>query len=247
MTRRSRKRDSSVMMSSVRPSTKNSCSGSPLMLTKGSTTSDGFSVGSALAPPRRPSGDVRSRVEQDAEHADRPDDVLDASARRGPRTRRRGGRRPGRARRPRRRSRSGSASACSRAATLTPSPKMSPSSTITSPRLMPIRNWIQRAGDTSALRRAIRRWISAAHSTASATLWNSTSMPSPVVLMMLPLVLGDDGIDELEPVGPEAARACPSRRLPSAGCSRPCRPRDCRQPRRRQVSPLAVWVKGVRY
>src|SRR5215469_5382755 len=33
----------------------------------------------------------------------------------------------------------GSASVCSRAATLTPSPNMSPSSTITSPRLMPIR------------------------------------------------------------------------------------------------------------
>jgi hypothetical protein len=27
------------------------------------------------------------------------------------------------------------------------------------------------------------RWISAAHCTASAMLWNSTSMPSPVVLM----------------------------------------------------------------
>src|SRR6266404_4231183 len=42
MTSRSWKRDSSVMMSSVRPSAKNSCSGSPLMLTSGSTAMDGF-------------------------------------------------------------------------------------------------------------------------------------------------------------------------------------------------------------
>lgn len=44
MTRGSRKRDSSVMMSSVRPSAKNSCSGSPLILTSGSTAMDGFLV-----------------------------------------------------------------------------------------------------------------------------------------------------------------------------------------------------------
>src|ERR1700731_1498563 len=42
MTSRSWKRDSSVMISSVRPSAKNSCSGSPLMLTSGSTAIDGF-------------------------------------------------------------------------------------------------------------------------------------------------------------------------------------------------------------
>src|SRR5436305_519842 len=62
----------------------------------------------------------------------------------------------------------GSASISRRAATLTPSPKISFSSTITSPRLMPMRNCIHRAGETSALRRAIPRWISAAPSTAAA-------------------------------------------------------------------------------
>ena len=61
-----------------------------------------------------------------------------------------------------------------------------------------------RAGGTSALRRAMRRWISTAHCTASATLWNSTSMPSPVVLMMPALVLGDRRVDQLEPVRLEA-------------------------------------------
>ena len=79
---------------------------------------------------------------------------------------------------------------------LTPSPKMSPSSTITSPRLMPIRNWIHRAG-ASALRRPSGPGCRRRTATASATLWNSTSMPSPVVLTMRPVV-GDRGIDELE-------------------------------------------------
>ena len=56
-----------------------------------------------------------------------------------------------------------------------------------------MRNWIQRAGATSALRRAMRSWTSTAHWTASVTLWNSTSMPSPVVLMIRPLFLAMEG------------------------------------------------------
>ena len=81
----------------------------------------------------------------------------------------------------------GSASSCRRAATFTPSPKMSSSSLITSPRLMPMRKWISGSAATSLLRAAMRRWISAAHATASATLGNSTSMPSPAVLIRRPL------------------------------------------------------------
>ena len=46
MTSRFLKRDSSVMMSSVMPSEKYSCSGSPLMLMNGSTAMEGFSRGS---------------------------------------------------------------------------------------------------------------------------------------------------------------------------------------------------------
>ena len=42
MTNNSRNRDSSVMMSSVMPSLKYSCSGSPLILVKGSTAIEGF-------------------------------------------------------------------------------------------------------------------------------------------------------------------------------------------------------------
>ena len=43
-------------------------------------------------------------------------------------------------------------------------------STITSPRLMPMRNWIQRGGGTSALQRAMRCWISTAHCSVAFTL-----------------------------------------------------------------------------
>ena len=46
----------------------------------------------------------------------------------------------------------GSASASSRAATFTPSPQISPPSTMMSPTLMPIRNSIRRSCGTSALR-----------------------------------------------------------------------------------------------
>jgi hypothetical protein len=42
ITSSSRKRESSVMMSSVSPSTKNSCSGSPLILSNGKTAIEGF-------------------------------------------------------------------------------------------------------------------------------------------------------------------------------------------------------------
>ena len=43
ITNSERNRDSSVMMSSVMPSEKYSCSGSPLMLVKGSTAIEGLS------------------------------------------------------------------------------------------------------------------------------------------------------------------------------------------------------------
>jgi hypothetical protein len=56
----------------------------------------------------------------------------------------------------------GSASASSRAATLTPSPKMSSPSTITSPRLMPMRSLICCASIASGSRSIIPRCTSAA-------------------------------------------------------------------------------------
>jgi hypothetical protein len=51
MTKSERNRESSVMMSSVMPSEKYSCSGSSLMLVKGSTAMDGLS-GSASGSAR---------------------------------------------------------------------------------------------------------------------------------------------------------------------------------------------------
>ena len=71
-----------------------------------------------------------------------------------------------------------------RAATLTPSPKMSSPSMTMSPRLMPMRKVTGRSA--ARLRSPIARCTATAHSTASTTLPNSTSAPSPIVLTMRP-------------------------------------------------------------
>ena len=80
----------------------------------------------------------------------------------------------------------GSASASRRAATLTPSPKMSRPSRMMSPRLMPMRNSIRFSSGTAVLRSVIPCCTSTAQRTASTTLANSMSNPSPVVLTMRP-------------------------------------------------------------
>ena len=78
MTNRPEIFDRSVMMSSVMPSEKYSCSGSPLMLLNGSTAIDGFSLatGSALTGAARPARGRRAGKEVDVVDADRPIDVL---------------------------------------------------------------------------------------------------------------------------------------------------------------------------
>jgi len=82
----------------------------------------------------------------------------------------------------------GSASASSRAAILTPSPNRSPSSsTSISPWWMPTRYSTRLSLAIVALRSAIPACTSAAQRSASTTLPNSTSSPSPVVLTSLPL------------------------------------------------------------
>ena len=109
----------------------------------------------------------------------------------------------------------GSAKASSRAATFTPSPKMSRPSMMMSPRLIPIRNSMRRSRHT-ALRSAISRCTSTAQRTASTTLANSTSSPSPVVLTMRPrcsLIFGS-----------ASSRAAPSARK-GAFLIRPHQPR----------------------
>jgi len=86
---------------------------------------------------------------------------------------------------------------CHRAATLTPSPKISSPSTITSPRLMPIRIWMARAGETSALRRAIRLDLSSAlHRVDHALELNQQAVTHG--LDNASAVLGDRGIDQLQ-------------------------------------------------
>src|SRR6516164_1381273 len=63
---------------------------------------------------------------------------------------------------------------------------MSSCSAITSPRLIPTRKVVRLSSAVSALRSAIARCTSAAHRTASTTLENSASIPSPVFFTMRP-------------------------------------------------------------
>ncbi len=80
----------------------------------------------------------------------------------------------------------GSAIPSSLAATFTPSPKMSASSMMTSPTLMPIRNSRRRSCGKERLRSRMPVWTSSAQRVASTTLPNSIRRPSPVVLTMRP-------------------------------------------------------------
>ena len=66
-----------------------------------------------------------------------------------------------------------------------------------------MRNWIQRAGGTSALRRAIRRWISAAHCDRVGDALELHQHAVAGGLDDAALALGDRGVDQLEPVGLE--------------------------------------------
>jgi hypothetical protein len=74
----------------------------------------------------------------------------------------------------------------SRAATFTPSPKMSPSLIMTSPALMPMRNRIGGEFGSASFAAAIAFWISAAQETASRMLTNSASTLSPAVFAIRP-------------------------------------------------------------
>jgi hypothetical protein len=77
----------------------------------------------------------------------------------------------------------------SRAATFTPSPKMSPASTIMSPRVIPMRYRIRLSLELSASCLATAVCISIAHLTALRILENSTRKPSPVALANRPSCL----------------------------------------------------------
>src|SRR5436305_555979 len=68
----------------------------------------------------------------------------------------------------------------------TPSPKISPGSVITSPMLMPMRKATRRSASTASLRVPTACWMPTAHATASTTLANSASSPSPVDFTIRP-------------------------------------------------------------
>jgi hypothetical protein len=80
----------------------------------------------------------------------------------------------------------GSAMLSSRAAILTPSPKMSCGSTITSPILMPTRKAIRLSSRSPVASSRMRFWNCKAARTASTALGNSAKNPSPVFLTMGP-------------------------------------------------------------
>jgi hypothetical protein len=73
-----------------------------------------------------------------------------------------------------------------RAATLTPSPRMSPASTMTSPKLTPTRKTICSASGRSSLTSCSRVWISTALRVASTLLGNSATTLSPAEPKMRP-------------------------------------------------------------
>ena len=178
------------MISSTMPSAKYSCSGSPLMFWNGKTAIDGLSgsgkaagsgIGFSSASTRKTWIGwamflrVCSPMSSNAKSSLSPIWSRTVPDTQMP---------------------PGSAMPSSRAAMLTPSPWMSSSSMITSPRLTPMRHSMRTSVASSALRSAIPRCHSVAQRIASTTLANSTSRPSPVVLTMPPVMLGDRRVDQ---------------------------------------------------
>ena len=178
MTCNSRKRLSSVMMSSVMPSEKYSCWGSPLILSKGSTATDGLSGSASVSSWRfgslePPDCDQRHTwigaamfLTRCSPASTKTPSVLPSTSswtlaeiRTSP----------------------GSAISSSRAAMLTPSPNRLPPSAMTSPRLTPMRRRIRRSSERSALRPSMSVWIAIAQRTASTGLANSATTLSPAL------------------------------------------------------------------
>jgi hypothetical protein len=167
MTNSERMRDSAVVMSSTMPSAKYSCSGSPLIFSNGSTTSDGLSgngrAGRSAASKRTrntrifvamffSAGSPRSSTSSAIlpEASSRTRDEMQMPP--------------------------GSASGSNRAAMITPSPIRSSPSGTTSPWCTPMRS-----RRLSARARNVP-WMAMAQRSACTVLANSTKNPSPVVL-----------------------------------------------------------------
>ena len=188
--------DRSVMMSSVMPSAKYSCSGSPLMLANGSTAIDGFRLCRGPGIVERAGCRVARLIRARRRRPEPAARCSSASVRPCPRRRGRAGCRHGRGPCPRRQMPPGSAMPSSRAATLTPSPKMSSSSTMTSPRLTPMRNSMRRSCGTSALRSPSALDLGG----AGDGVHDARELHQHAVAGELddaPLVLGDLGVDQL--------------------------------------------------
>ena len=215
-------------MSSVMPSEKYSCSGIAAHVVEGQH-GDRWPrrLSARRLGPRR--AGRRGRVEPATTCRPAPAArCSSAAARRCPRRRGRAGCRHGRAPIRRRRCRPARRCSRSRAATLTPSPKMSSSSTMMSPRLMPMRNSMRRS--------SAHVGIALAHAAldlggAGDRVHHARELDQHAVAGQLDdaaLVLGDPGVDQLACGAPSGRPACPPRRRPSGGCSRRRRRRGSR-------------------
>jgi hypothetical protein len=85
------------------------------------------------------------------------------------------------------------------------------------------------SGATPVFRSGIACCTATAQRTASTTLANSSSRPSPVVLTIRPLCSAIFGSRSFQCRAPRGVRACLPHPLPSAANSPPHRPRGSRQ------------------
>ena len=181
------------MMSSLMPSEKYSCSGSPDMLVNGKTAIDGVStLGVELAALDRL---VAKSVLPGCHFQTRIGRSIFFTVMSPPSKKRTSIRLPTlsltieETQIP-----PGSASGSKRAAMLTPSPYRSSFSMMTSPRLMPIRSTMVGWRAVASRNAAPERCTESAQFTASTTLPNSTMVPSPISFTMRPLWAATAGL-----------------------------------------------------
>ena len=198
MTKKARMRDSAAVIDSTTPSAKCSCSGSADMLSNGRTAIEGLSgrsSGAAAVAAAAPAWRCGAAGSSGSAHAAGSQVTAKAWTGRSmffrcrlPRSSKLAFMRPATASCTVREIRMppGEASASSRAATLTPSPNRSSSSTIRSPRCRPMRRRMARSSGSSRAASCMTCCNSMAAVSASTAEPNSASTPSPVSLTMRP-------------------------------------------------------------
>ena len=108
----------------------------------------------------------------------------------------------------------GSHKVSSRAATFTPSPKMSFPSIMISPRLMPMRSTMRLSSASSALRLNMPRWTATAQATASTTLGELDEQTVAGGLDDAPAMAGDGRIEQIATMGFQLSLRVPTSSTP---------------------------------